>query len=91
MSRMKNQYDFMAGIHFGGELYFNKYSVIIDFYSDGDSMQDQNTGIDRLSYFIYEIVQRSVFVQEDDLVAIKGYAKAGIPVLTVPGPGPFDP
>jgi len=88
---MKNQYDFMAGIHFGGELYFNKYSMIIDFYSDGESMQDQNTGIDRLGYFVYEIVQRSVFVQEDDLLAIKGYVKAGIPVLTVAGPGPFDP
>jgi len=91
MSRMKNQYDFMAGIHFNGELYFNKYTLVIDFYTLGEAMQDQNIGMDRLSHFIYEMAQRSIFIQEDDLSTIKAFTKAGVPVLTVPGAGPFDP
>jgi len=91
MARMKNQYDFMAGMYFDGELFFNKYSFDIDFYSMGDATQDQNTGIDRLQYFIYDRVQRSIFIREDDHASIKAFSKIGVPVLTVPGPGPFDP
>jgi len=88
---MKNQYDFMAGIYLDGELYFNKYSLIIDFYTLGDAMKDQNTGVERISYFIYETVQRSIFVQENDHATMKSFMKMGVPVLSVPAPGPFDP
>jgi len=91
MARLKNEYEFMAGVHVDGELYFNRFNLTIDFYTLGDELLDQNIGIDRLTYFIYEVAARSVFVQEEDVKSIKAFASAGVPVLTVPSPGPFDP
>jgi hypothetical protein len=44
-----------------------------------------------MAYFIGEIVSKSIFIHEDDEVAIEKYKQAEIPVLTVPNPGPFDP
>jgi hypothetical protein len=91
MTRLKNQFDFMAGMYLDDELYFNRYSLSIDFYTVGDSPKDQNTAFDRMSYFIYDTVSRSIFIQEYETTKINLLTKAGLPVLTVPGPGPFDP
>lgn len=91
MSRMKNDFDFVAGVHVGDQLYFNHYRLTIDFYTNSDVMQDHNIAVDRLNYFIQEIASRSIFVSETDYNAIIKYTNAEIPVLTVPAPGPFDP
>jgi len=91
MARLKTQFDFMAGMYFNGALHFNKYSLMIDFYTLGDIPQDHSIGVERLSYFIYDVAARAIFIHEDDLANTKLFAKAGIPVLTVPGPGPLDP
>lgn len=91
MSRMKNDYDFAAGVLVGQELYFNRFRLTIDFYTNSDVIADHNTAVERMNYFIHEIVSRSIFVDETNYEAIINYTTAGIPVLTVPNPGPFDP
>ncbi len=89
MSRIKNDYDFLAGIYFNG-LHFNKYRMILNLYTDTDSPQDQNIAFDRINYFLQEVVQCSVFVASDEEAIIAKYQAAGIPVLIVPAPGPYD-
>lgn len=91
MARLKNHFEFMAGMYIGDELYFNKYSLLIDFYTLGDSAQDQNIAMDRLSYFIYDAVAHSIFVNENEIQKIDQLDAVALPVLTVPDPGPFDP
>lgn len=91
MSRMKCEYTFLAGAHLGGELRFGQYNFKIDFYVESENPNDHNTATDRLDYFIQDVVTDSVFVVEDDISTISAYSKAGIPVLTVPAPGPVDP
>ena len=91
MARLKNHFEFMAGMYVGGELFFNKYSLLIDFYTLPGLPQDQNIAMDRLSYFIYDSVSRSIFIDEANTTQINLLNKAGLSVLTVPDPGPFDP
>lgn len=91
MARLKNQYEFMAGMYIEGELYFNRYAMTIDFYTLDGAPEDHNIAVDRMSYFIYDAVQRSMFIHEAEFDQINLLTKAGIPVLTVPDPGPFDP
>ena len=91
MSRLKNQFEFIAGMYIAGEMYFNRYALTIDFYTVDSSPLDQNTALDRLGYFLYDAVSRSTFIHQDEVKQIDAFTKAGMPVLTVPGPGPFDP
>jgi len=91
MARIKNQFEFISGMHIAGETYFNRYALTIDFYTVDSSPEDQNTALDRIAYFLYDAVARSTFIQEDETKQIDAFTKAGMPVLTVPGPGPFDP
>lgn len=88
---MKNEFDFVAGMHLGGQLFFNHYRLMVDFYSNSEVIEDHNIAVERLNYFMTEIISRSIFVAEDQADAIMKYTEAGIPVLTVPSPGPFDP
>jgi len=91
MARLKNQFEFIAGMYIAGEMYFNRYALTIDFYTVESTPEDQNTALDRIAYFLYDTVSRSTFIHEDETTQIKAFTKAGMPVLTVPGPGPFDP
>jgi hypothetical protein len=59
-------------------------------YPSTDNDMDQNTAIERMNYVINDVVSHSVFVHEDDTDTIVSLASAGIPVLTVPDPGPID-
>lgn len=91
MARMKNHFEFTAGVYFNDELFFNKYNLMVDFFSLGDTSENQNIALDRMTYFIYDVMQRSIFVREGDRPAIKNFTNAGIPVLTLPDPAPADP
>ena len=90
MARLKNDYDFLAGVFIEGELHFNRYHLVLNMYTTGYTNDDQNTAFARIEYFIQDVVQRSIFVAEDDTAAIARFSAAGIPVLTVPGNAPHD-
>ena len=91
MARLKNQFEFIAGMHLAGDTYFNRYSLTIDFYTLDSSPEDQNIALDRIAYFIYDVVSRSIFIHQDETKQIGAFTKAGLSVLTTPSPGPVDP
>lgn len=91
MARIKNEFHFLTGINFGDGLTFNKYTVMFDMVTLGNQSEDQEIAFERISYFMHEIVQSSVFMMESDIDNIAKYEAAGINVLTVPKPGPIDP
>lgn len=91
MARLKSQFDFIAGMYFDSELYFNKYALTVDFYTSDESAQDQNIALDRISYLIFDTISRSIFVNENDMKIQTALAETGILALAVPDPGPFDP
>jgi len=91
MSHIKKYYDFMTGVNHNGELFYNRYRLMIDFYKNTDVVQDLIIGLERINNFLSEIVERSVFMKDSNTEFIEKYHEANIPVLTVPGPGPLDP
>lgn len=90
MARVKNDYDFLAGIYVDGALQFNKYRMILELGLNTDVAADQAIAFERINYFIYEIIQKSVLIGVDETAVIEKYKAAGISVLTVPEPGPYD-
>jgi len=80
----------MAGIYIGNELFFNRFKMNLDLYTNSENMGDHTIGFERINYFIQDIVQRSVFITETDQDGINKLANADIPLLTVPEPGAYD-
>ena len=91
MPRIRTQYDFTSGIFSQGDLLYNRFEMSIDFYTLNGTPEDQNTALDRMTYFIYDVVQHSMFIHEDDFDQINLLTSANIPLLTIADPGPFDP
>jgi hypothetical protein len=87
---IKYSFEFLSGIHLNGSLKFNRYTLKLELFPTTDNDIDHNVAFDRMSYVINEIAANSIFVVEDETDVILKYAQAGIPVLTVPQPGPVD-
>lgn len=90
MTSIEYKYDFKAGIHLSGQLWFNHFVLELELFPSTDNEMDQNTAFDRMHFVINDIISRSVFVNENDTDSILKIAHADIPVLTVPDPGPID-
>ena len=91
MPRLKNQFEFTSGIFTDGDLYYNRYVLTVDFYTMDGAPEDQNIALERISYLIYDVIQHSMFIHEDDFDQINLLTKANVPLLAVPDPGPYDP
>jgi hypothetical protein len=91
VARLKNTYKFLANMHVDGATYSNRYSITIDFVTGYESLYDQNIALDRIAYFFTEVVQSCTFIQEDLVDQINLLVAADLTVLTVPGPGAYDP
>lgn len=91
MARLKNEYEFIAGMHYDGELHFNQYKFTINFYANTDVIEDQNIAVERMHYFLKNLIQKGVFISEDEDEYIEKLQAADIPVFPLPAPGPFDP
>jgi len=90
MSRIKYDYDFMAGMHLSEGLLFNRYRLDIEFITASESAIEHNIAFERINFLLQDVVQRSIFVAKSETDVIRKYSEAGIPVLTVPDPGPYD-
>lgn len=90
MTSIEFKYDFKAGIHLSGKLWFNHFMLELKLFPNSDNEMDHNIAFERMNYVINDIVSHSVFVSEDDPTSILKLVNADIPVLTVPDPGPLD-
>ncbi len=89
MARIKNDYDFLSGVYIDGRLTFNKFRLTLDISAYGNH-EDKNIAFERINYFIYEVIQSSVFISESEDAVIEKYKNVGISMLSVPAPGPVD-
>jgi len=90
MSRLRNEYDFLAGAYFDDELHFNRYHLTIELYTNCDAPEDQSIGFERIGYIVHDVLQRAVFVSETDEQAIQKLVAAGIFSIVYSFQNPYD-
>lgn len=87
---IKHSFTFMSAVHLNGNMRYNRYTLKVEMYPTTDNDIDHNVAFDRMNYVINDIASMAIFVDESETETILKYAQAGIPVLTVPFPGPVD-
>jgi hypothetical protein len=60
------------------------YMLGIEITTNTTNTYNQNIALDRLHFFINEIVNSSIFISSDHLKQIRDYAKAGLNIIELP-------
>lgn len=82
--RLKYSMDWRAGIWFENRLQMNNYSVTLDLVTKTPNQEHQIVAISRLKWFVYQMLESSVFVNQSNTETIKNLVNAGITVTTLP-------
>lgn len=88
-TRISRDFEFLAGIYYENRYIINQYSVTLTMDVMTDSIREQNIAMDRLKYFLYEVVDSAVFIHDKESKVIEKYHSAGMKICTVPEE-PYD-
>ena len=86
---ISRNFEFLAGVYYEGEFMMNQYSVMLTMDVNTGSIREQNIAMDRMKYFIYEVLNSVVFVQATETKMIEKFQAAGMKVCTLPEE-PYD-
>lgn len=88
-ARIHKSFEFLSALHFNHKYYINQYILDAEFIVETSSIEDQNTAMDRIKFFLHDCLQNSIFINQIDTDAINKYLKAGMTICTLPEE-PYD-
>ena len=88
-ARIQRSFDFMAGVHFGTEVYTNLYEFDAIFNVEAESIEEQNIALERIKFFLEECMQHSIMVSDTETEVIEKLLNADMRVCTLPEE-PYD-
>lgn len=88
-ARIQRSFDFMAGVHFGTEMYTNLYEFDASFNVEAESIEEQNIALERIKYFLEECIQHSIMVRDTETETIEKLLNAELRICTLPEE-PYD-
>jgi hypothetical protein len=83
-TRIEKDFSFVAALHFDEKFWVNAYSITISAIVEVDSIYEQNVAMDRIEYFILNVLQNSLLIDTQLTTEIKRYKAAGIRVCELP-------
>jgi len=83
--RLKYDLHFTAGIYVDGELTMNNYSLRLWMTTNSEDPVDQTIAFERIKYFIYNQIESTIFIDQDEQDQCVLYAMAGLNITTTPG------
>jgi len=83
-TRVKREFNFVAGIWLEGEYQIGMYSFILFLELVTDDPYEQSVALERMKYFIDEVVTNSVFVEASDNKVIDTFTGLGMKVCVLP-------
>jgi len=89
MAKIQKDYVFECAIHFEDKFMINFYETTLFMEVVTDNQYEQNIAIERINYYISNIIDNSIFVNEEDKKVITNYENAGIRVISLPE-DPYD-
>lgn len=87
--RLKYTMDWRAGIWFEDRLQMNNYTATLDLITNTNDQDHQVVAISRLKWFVYTQLESTVFINQNNTVAIKSLNDSGIDLTTLPA-DPID-
>lgn len=89
MSKIQKDFVFESAIHFEEKFRINFYEMTVMMEVITDDQREQNIAIERINYYLSDIIDNCIFVNEKEKKAIENYEQAGIRVVQLPE-DPFD-
>lgn len=89
ITRIEKDLYFVAGVHFKGAFHINTYDIMLSMLIETDCPKQQQVAMERLDFFMKEIVTNSIFIDEEKEEEIQKYAAAGLNIITLPDE-PYD-
>jgi hypothetical protein len=87
--KIRTVVSFIAGIYYNERLHMANYMLQLEMTTNTASTYNHNIALDRIHFFISEIVNSSIIISSNHLKEIRDYAKAGLNVIELPME-PFD-
>lgn len=88
-ARIQRDFQFVAGVNIGNELFLNTYDIELNFLVESESILEQNIALDRVKYLFIEKLDNAMFVHQSDTDVIEKYVDAGMKVILLPEE-PYD-
>lgn len=82
--RLQYGVDFLAGIYYEGTLSMNNYSVNMNLLTASKDAVVTNVAMDRLKYFVYGVLDSTVFINSEYREQAEMLALLGVNVTTLP-------
>jgi len=82
--RLQYNTNLTAGVFFENSLRMNNYTIKVSMITNTTDPECHNIAYERLKYFVYKILESSVFIDQRELEACKLYTAAGIRLTTLP-------
>jgi hypothetical protein len=82
--RLKYNMDWRSGIWFEDRLQMNNYGVTLSLITNTNDQEHQIVAISRLKWFVYQELESTVFVHQNDTDTINKFNAAGINITTLP-------
>lgn len=86
---IQRDFDFQAGVYFQNSFLMNYYNFSLFMEVNTDSVYEQNIAMERVKFFIYEIIENTIFVHDIEQQLIKKYNEAGLKVCAI-SQEPYD-
>ena len=88
-ARISKDFHFLNNLYFNNKHYVNSYDINCSFTVATESILEQNIAMERLRYFLFEFLEHSVFINQNNTEQIEKYRNCGLTVCTLPEE-PYD-
>jgi len=87
--RLDVNFKFTAGYVYLGKLDLNNYTGTVNFTTNTKDPYEQSIAVERVNFFINNIIHGAIFICDSDKETIDNYRKAGARVIEIPE-DPYD-
>lgn len=88
-TRIERDFCFQTGLYFEDNFYIGVYDITLSMLVETESIKEQNIAMDRIIYFLQEVIQNSILVNSARPDIIEKYQNAELNVCELPGE-PYD-
>jgi len=87
--RITKDFTFLSSLHFQDKFMVNLYEMNASMIIETFDQIEQNIAIERINYFLTDMLEGCIFIQDTEHEAMEKYSNAGLKIVSVPEE-PYD-
>jgi hypothetical protein len=83
--RLQYTMQFTAGVYYEKQLRMNNYTLTVYMMTNSTDANDHDVSFERIKYFVYNQMDSTIFINDQEKSQCQRYVDAGLDVTTLPG------